>query len=145
VVGGFALTSWQPGRAWGLIGGGLLLFAVADSFYLYLVAHDAFVEGSALDSIWPAGMVLIAIAAWQRPPRSTTHRPGNRPVLGSPAAARVDADVGRRARLRRPGEINAAALACASGTVVAALLRLALSFREVRALAESRRQRRPTS
>ncbi|MCA1587139.1 MAG: hypothetical protein LC744_00180 [Chloroflexi bacterium] len=44
VVGGFALTSWRPGRAWSLIGGGLVLFGVADSVYLYLAANDSFVE-----------------------------------------------------------------------------------------------------
>jgi diguanylate cyclase (GGDEF)-like protein len=140
VVGGFALTSWQPGRAWGLIGGGLLLFAVADSFYLYLVARGAFVEGSWLDSIWPAGMVLIAIAAWQRPPRSTTHRRDSWPVLAVPLPFVLTLTSVGVLVYGNLEDINLAALACATATVVAALLRLALSFREVRALAESRRQ-----
>jgi diguanylate cyclase (GGDEF)-like protein len=140
VVGGFALTSWQPGRAWGLIGGGLLLFAVADSFYLYLVAHGAFVEGSWLDAIWPAGMVLIAIAAWQRPPRAATHRPDGWPVLAVPLPLVLTLTSVGVLVYGNLADINLAALACASATVVAALLRLALSFREVRALAESRRQ-----
>jgi len=69
VVGAFALSSWRPGRAWTLIGGGLILFAIADSLYLYRVANETFVEGTWLDAIWVAGMVLLAIAAWQRPPR----------------------------------------------------------------------------
>jgi diguanylate cyclase (GGDEF)-like protein len=140
VVGGFALTSWQPGRAWALIGGGLLLFAVADSFYLYLVAHDAFVEGAWLDAIWPAGMVLIAIAAWQPAPRSATHRPDTWPILAVPLPLVLTlASVGVLV-YGNMADINLAALLCASATVVAALLRLALSFRELRTLAESRRQ-----
>jgi diguanylate cyclase (GGDEF)-like protein len=140
VVGGFALTSWQPGRAWALIGGGLLLFAVADTLYLYLVARGSFVEGTWLDSIWPAGMVLIAIAAWQRPPRSTTHRADSWTVVAVPlpivlALASVGVLV-----YGNMADINVAALGFAAATVVASLLRLALSFRELRALAESRRQ-----
>ena len=140
VVGGFALTSWQPGRAWALIGGGLLLFAVADSLYLYLVAHGTFVEGTWLDAIWPAGMVLIAIAAWQSPPRTATHRCDSWPVLAVPLPLALTlASVGVLV-YGNMADINLAALVCASATVIAALLRLALSFREVRALAESRRQ-----
>jgi diguanylate cyclase (GGDEF)-like protein len=140
VVGGFALTSWQPGRAWALIGGGLLLFAVADVGYLYVVAHGTFVEGSWLDTIWPAGMALIAIAAWQKPPRSTTHRADGWPVLAIPLPLVLTlASVGVLV-YGNVADINLAALICAGATVVSALLRLALSFREVRALADSRRQ-----
>jgi diguanylate cyclase (GGDEF)-like protein len=140
VVGGFALTSWQPGRAWALIGGGLVLFAVADSLYLYLVAHGTFVEGTWLDAIWPAGMMLIAIAAWQPPPRTATHRADSWPILAVPLPLALTlASVGVLV-YGNMADINLAALACASATVVAALLRLALSFRELRALAESRRQ-----
>ena len=140
VAGGFALTSWRPGRAWALIGGGLVLFAVADSIYLYLVAHGTFLEGTWLDAIWPAGMVLLAIAAWQPEPRPTTHRAESWPVLAIPLPLVLTlASVGVLV-YGNVAQINLVALALASATVVAALLRLALSFREIRALAESRRQ-----
>jgi diguanylate cyclase (GGDEF)-like protein len=140
VVGGFALTSWRPGRAWALVGAGLLLFAVADSFYLYLVAQGTFVEGTWLDALWPGGMVLIALAAWQAPPRVVTHRADAWPVVAVPlplvlTLASVGVLIYGNVR-----EINLAALVLAGSTVVAALLRLALSFREVRTLADSRRQ-----
>jgi len=140
VVGGFALTSWRPGRAWALIGGGLILFAVADSLYLYKLAQDTFVEGTWLDAIWPAGMVLIALAAWQAPPRSTTHRRDAWPVIGVPLPLVLTLTSVGVLVYGNLGHINAAALMLSSATVVAALLRLALSFREVRALAQSRRQ-----
>jgi diguanylate cyclase (GGDEF)-like protein len=140
VIGGFALTSWRPGRAWTLIGGGLILFAIADSFYLYKVAQDTFVEGTWLDAIWPAGMVLIALAAWQAPPRSTTHRADAWPILAVPIPVTLTLASVAVLVYGNIAHINVAALALASATVVAALLRLALSFREIRALAESRRQ-----
>jgi len=140
VVGGFALTSWRPGRAWALIGGGLVLFAVADSIYLYLVAQGTFVEGTWLDAIWPAGMVLIALAAWQSPPRRSTHRAESWPVMAVPLPLVLTlASVGVLV-YGNMAHINLVALGLASATVVAALLRLALSFHEIRALAESRRQ-----
>lgn len=140
VAGGFALTCWRPGRAWALIGGGLVLFAVADSIYLYLVAHGTFVEGTWLDAIWPAGMVLLAIAAWQPEPRPTTHRAESWPVLAIPLPLVLTlASVGVLV-YGNVAQINLVALALASATVVAALLRLALSFREIRALPESGRQ-----
>jgi diguanylate cyclase (GGDEF)-like protein len=141
VVGGFALTSWRPGRAWGLIGGGLLLFSVADSLYLNLVASGTFVEGTWLDAIWPAGMMLIAIAAWQAPPpRTSTHRADGWPVLAVPLPLLLTlASVGVLV-YGSMAHINPAARVCASASIVAALLRLALTFRELRTLAESRRQ-----
>jgi diguanylate cyclase (GGDEF)-like protein len=140
VVGGFALTSWQPGRAWALIGGGLVLFAVADSVYLYLVTHGTFVEGTWLDALWPGGMVLIAFAAWQPPARATTHRGDSWTVLAVPlpivlALASVGVLI-----YGNLADINLGALLFAAATVVASLLRLALSFRELRLLSESRRQ-----
>jgi diguanylate cyclase (GGDEF)-like protein len=140
VVGGFALTSWRPGRDWALIGAGLGLFAVADSVYLYLAAQGTFVEGTWLDAIWPAGTVLLAVAAWQGPPRSTTHRPEGWPVVAIPLPLVLALTSVVVLVYGNVADINIAALALASATVLAALLRLALSFREIRALAESRRQ-----
>jgi diguanylate cyclase (GGDEF)-like protein len=140
VVGGFALTGWRPGRAWAMIGGGLLLFAVADSYYLYLAARGTFVEGTWLDAIWPAGMGLLAIAAWQPRSRPNTHRAGGWPVLAVPLPLALTlASVGVLV-YGNFAHINLAALILAFAAVIAALLRLALSFREVRALSESRRQ-----
>jgi diguanylate cyclase (GGDEF)-like protein len=140
VAGGFALTSWRPGRAWALIGGGLVLFAVADSVYLMLVARGTFVEGTWLDTLWPAGMVLLAIAAWQRPLRETTHDVTTWPVLAVPVPLVLTLTSVAVLIYGNLEDINVAALLLASGTVLAALLRLALSFREIRTLADSRRQ-----
>jgi diguanylate cyclase (GGDEF)-like protein len=138
VVGGFALSSWRPGRAWALIGGGLLLFAIADSVYLYRVSNGTFVEGSLLDAAWTAGMVLLAVAAWQGSPRSSTYVVQAWPVLVLPSLFSL-ASLGVLI-YGNLHDINGAALGLAGATVVAALARLALTFREVRALAESRRQ-----
>ena len=65
VVGIFALLGWRPGRAWLALGTGLLLLQVADSVYLVQVAHESYVTGTAIDILWPAGMAMLGIAAWQ--------------------------------------------------------------------------------
>jgi len=138
VVGVFALTSWRPGRNWLLISGSLALLAIADSVYLYRVANDTFVEGQLLDAIWPAGMVLLGIAAWQTAPRTVTFRAQNWPVLVVPSLFSL-ASLGVLI-YGNLAEINTAALVLAATTIVAALARLALSYREARALSETRRQ-----
>jgi two-component system cell cycle response regulator len=65
VIAVFALTGWRPGRAWAFIGVGLAATAVADALYLYQAAHGEYVEGTALDALWPASTLLVGYAAWQ--------------------------------------------------------------------------------
>ncbi|MGH2920106.1 MAG: putative bifunctional diguanylate cyclase/phosphodiesterase, partial [Solirubrobacteraceae bacterium] len=138
VVGGFALSAWRPGRALALIGCGLILFAIADSIYLYRVASGVFVEGTWLDALWPAGMLLLAIAAWQAPARSATHTARTWPVLVAPILFSC-ASLGVLV-YGNVNHINVASLTLATATLGAAFVRLTLSFREVRQLSETRRQ-----
>ena len=138
VVGIFALTGWRPGGAWLLIGGGLVTLAVADSLYLYRVATESYEPGTILDSIWPAGMVLLAWAAWQRTHETEAVSLEGWPVLVVPSLFTASA-LGILIYGNVEG-INAPALVLATLAVVAAIVRTALTFREVRSLSESRRQ-----
>jgi PAS domain S-box-containing protein len=63
----FTMTGFRPGLRWGLIGGGLLVTAAADTIYSYQVATGSFAAGQALDAMWPAAMLLIAMSAWAAP------------------------------------------------------------------------------
>jgi diguanylate cyclase (GGDEF)-like protein len=65
VVFMFARSGWRPGRAWLLLGVGMILSAVADSSYLYLTAVNSYTVGTPLDSLWPASMLMFAFAAWR--------------------------------------------------------------------------------
>src|SRR5262249_48418241 len=65
VVWGLAMTGWRPGRTWGLIAAGLLVFSASDSAYLYQTAVGTYVHGSLTDLGWIAGGVFLAWAAWQ--------------------------------------------------------------------------------
>ena len=65
VAGLLVVTGGRPGRMWTLTGAALALFAVADAIYLYEVAAGRYVESTLLDVCWPAGLALLAFAAWQ--------------------------------------------------------------------------------
>jgi two-component system cell cycle response regulator len=65
VVWALAATGWRPGRTWGFVAAGLLVFSVSDCLYLYQTAVDSYTYGSPTDLGWVAGGVLLAWAAWQ--------------------------------------------------------------------------------
>ncbi len=64
VLGVFALAGWRLGRAWALIGCGLAATAVADGVFLIQAADGTYREGTIVDALWPASVLLIAAAAW---------------------------------------------------------------------------------
>jgi diguanylate cyclase (GGDEF)-like protein len=141
VVAMFALTGWRPGRKWLLIGAGLGALAVADTLYLYRVANGTFVEGTLLDAIWPAGMVLLALAAWQTPRQKVTYAFEGWPVIVVPSIFTLGSvGVLLYGNLNHTDAAQAAGLTLATATVLGTLFRLGLSFKEVRTLAHSRRQ-----
>jgi hypothetical protein len=46
VVWALAMTGWRPGRTWGFIAAGLLVFSVSDCLYLYETSVGTYVHGS---------------------------------------------------------------------------------------------------
>src|SRR5436190_11182482 len=70
VIGVFALSGWKPDRTWGLIGAALLATMIADAVFLIETATNTYREGTLLDAGWPASMLLLGAAVWQRPRRS---------------------------------------------------------------------------
>src|SRR5262245_4315744 len=65
VVWALAVTGWRPGRTWGLVAAGLLVFSISDCLYLYGTATGSYTNGSLTDLGWIAGCLLLAWAAWQ--------------------------------------------------------------------------------
>lgn len=140
VFGGFAVSSWRPGRALAFIGCGLVIFAVADTIYLLQTANGTFEEGKWLDSLWPAGMVILALAAWRAPVRPVEQVDRTWPILAMPLPLLFALSSVGVLVLGNFGHTNAPATVLAGATVVVALMRLMLSFREIRLLSESHRQ-----
>jgi hypothetical protein len=68
LLGIFALAGWRPGRTWLLLGAGLAVFGIADSISAVQFVDGTFEFGD-YNSLWAAGALLIAYAAWQPDPR----------------------------------------------------------------------------
>jgi PAS domain S-box-containing protein len=83
------VTSAAPtrGRALPLIGAGYLLVASADIAYGWQSAAGNYLTGALFDPLWPAGVLLIAAAAWQPTSRAGEASPRLQQV--APAAFAV--------------------------------------------------------
>jgi diguanylate cyclase (GGDEF)-like protein len=130
-----------------LLGAAIGANLVGDIVFLDLATQDIYVEGGPLDLTWLIAVTLMAVAAHTGDPRragstarsTPTTRVGWR-VLAVPLACNVASlivlgfDSGHR--------FNPAAAWLAVGCVLAALARVAITFREVRAFNEVREQAR---
>jgi two-component system cell cycle response regulator len=125
-----ALTG-VPGRAWGLIVAGLGVTAFADAAYSYLTYGGTYTAGGWIDLLWPLGAALVAVAAWQTPPKMTARVPRGWRVLAIPAAAGVLVALGLGLYPLLP--VSPTAL------VAVALMLLAVVARVVMTVAENQR------
>jgi diguanylate cyclase (GGDEF)-like protein len=136
IIGLFALTGWRPGRTWTMLAAALALSAVGDVAYLYQSAVGGYEEGTLLDSVWPASMLLIASAAWRRQTFSGARLEGLRILLMPTCFACIALTL---LVLDQVHELNPLATALACGTIVALVLRMAVTLAEnLRMVAASR-------
>ncbi|HEX8205669.1 MAG TPA: HD domain-containing phosphohydrolase [Solirubrobacteraceae bacterium] len=136
VTGLLALSGWRPGATWSIIGLALALAAAGDAIYLYETSLGTYTEGTILDTIWPASLLLLAVAAWR--PTSFNEAPlGGLRILALPALFAATAMGLFIADQAHPLNPLAVALACA--TMAAVILRMAVTLREnLRMVAASR-------
>ncbi|MGA8416775.1 MAG: EAL domain-containing protein [Candidatus Dormiibacterota bacterium] len=140
VVAVFAVRGWRPGRLWWTLGAGLVVFAAADSIFVLRVTSNNYVTGTPLDSLWLIGAFLMAFAAWQgmgmSAARSTTIiRPTNVvPVLFLLSSLGIV--------VYAAGRSISLGVVLAVATLLIAIARSAYAFRQLRALADSRREAR---
>ncbi|MDX6225105.1 MAG: hypothetical protein QOE64_1481, partial [Frankiales bacterium] len=137
VMGVLALRGWRIDRTWALLGGGFLVLTLADSVYLLQVASGTSDSSLIANVFYLTGVGLLAFAAWQPTARTEAPRLEGWSILLAPGIFTVAAlsllTYDHFVRL------DALALVLALGTLVAALARMALSFRDLRSLAETRR------
>jgi two-component system cell cycle response regulator len=127
VAGVFALTRWKPDRTWGLIGASLLAATIADGIFLYQTAVGTYAEGTILDALWPASVLLLAAAVWQ-PPRHVDVPLAGRPLL---ATSLLCAGIGLGILVvDHFHQLNLLAVSLAGATLVAVAVRLVFTFRE---------------
>jgi two-component system cell cycle response regulator len=129
------LADWRPGRAWAVLGAGLVLLGASDVIYLVQVADGTYVEGTVLDAGWPLGVLLLAAAAWIEPTRVARPAGGATRTTLIPAAAALVA-IGIQGA-ERFTSIPPYAQALSLLTLLAVVLRLVLTLRESRGEARS--------
>src|SRR5919197_833476 len=124
-----ALTGWRVDRAWALLAGALTLFAVTDSIYLYQTAAGTYVSGGMLEVGWLGACVAFALAAWQRAPRrsSVSVQESWRMLMVPAGAALLGIGLLVMDHFHR---LNTLALVLATGAVLTAVARMALTFLE---------------
>jgi two-component system, cell cycle response regulator len=128
VVWALAVVGWRPGRAWGLIAAGLLVFSISDCLYLYETAVGSYVYGSPTDLGWVAGGLLLAWAAWQPRAETTDVIVEGRSLLVAPVTFGLVA-LGVLV-YDHVHQVNPLALALASCTIVVVIARMAMTFAE---------------
>ncbi len=142
VFGVFALTGWKPGTRWLLLGLGSHATAAADAIYLFQTAAGTYVDGTWVDLLWPASMLLIAGAAWMPDRTREALDVAGRPLRAVPAACAFLATgilvYDHFARL------NLLAIGLATATLALVVVRLALTVRENRRLFELTRREATT-
>jgi diguanylate cyclase (GGDEF)-like protein len=138
VIGVLALRGWRLDRMWAMLGGGFIVLAVADCLYALQVAGGASAPSSLTNMTYDIGVLLLALAAWQPVTSVETDSLPGPAVLGIPAAFTVSA-LGLLV-YDHFSPLDPLALTLAMLTMLVAFGRIALTFRDVRALAETRRQ-----
>jgi len=63
-IGVIALAGWRPGRSWYILSVGLSVWVIADALYSVQKTDGTYAQG-VYDYLWPAGLLLVAYAAWQ--------------------------------------------------------------------------------
>jgi diguanylate cyclase len=138
VLAFLALRGWRLDRGWGLLGGGFVVLAVADSIYLLQVASGSPTSSGFANVFYMLAVALLGVAAWQ--PQTTVVKP------------RVEG----WSMLLVPGAFMLTAMALLVSsyfnrlpplaftldmlTLLAGFVRTAVTFRDVRALARTRRE-----
>jgi diguanylate cyclase (GGDEF)-like protein len=123
-----ALTGWHPNRTWVATMAGLALATVASTAFLLQTVSGDYFSGTFIDSLWLAGGLVLAYAAWQPHDDAMSVRlEGSRRLtatsLGA-AVALVILVVGQFL------PVGFAAVTLAAATLVALIARAAVSFKE---------------
>jgi diguanylate cyclase (GGDEF)-like protein len=138
VIASFALRGWRADRTWLLLGLGIVLFWVADSYYLVTVAKETYTYPSVMDGGWTSCLILLSVAAWQRPRRAVVDDQRGLRFTALPIAfATLGLAILVVAALNG---LNAVAVLLAAASLLAVFGRLILTLRENAGMLASSRQ-----
>jgi diguanylate cyclase len=141
IVAVFAVRGWRPGRPWWMLGFGLVVFAAADSVFVLRVTSGNYVTGTPLDSLWLIGAFMMVVAAWQGLGAQIKQRRMVQPPIFVPMLFVLTSLGIVVYATARPGLLPLG-VGLATITLVIAIARSAYAFRQLRALADSKREAR---
>jgi diguanylate cyclase (GGDEF)-like protein len=136
VVATLSLFRWRPPVGLWLLAGGIVLFVLADGAYLFETARGSYVSGGITDGVWVLATLLMAVAPGWRDRLAGLRLPGW-VMLGIPVLASIGALALLALDHTRP--LHPIAVVLAIGTIVVAIARLIVTFREATSLADSHR------
>ena len=119
---------------------GMVVFVVTDLVFALVLSRGQYVDGGPVDLGWVLAQLCLAVAAWLPSRRGVSVRFGGASVLVIPSIAAAGAMAILFLATWRA--VSSAAQQLALLAVTAVLARTALTFREIRALADSRREAR---
>jgi diguanylate cyclase (GGDEF)-like protein len=131
VVATLSLYHWRPPAGMWALAAGLGFFVLADGVYLVATAHGTYQPGGINDAIWVIATTVMAFSpGW--PDRLAGIRLSGWSLMAVPVVATLSA-----LALLVYGAIHPIAVALAAATIVVALIRLMVTFREATVLADS--------
>ncbi|MDQ1454727.1 MAG: diguanylate cyclase [Actinomycetota bacterium] len=139
LVGFLAVRGRRPGSLWWYLTFGLVLFAVADSVYVWRVTSGTYVTGTPLDGLWAVAAFALALAAWHGRPGPDRDGPPGQPIV-VPVLFMISSLA--IVVLAERFNLLPAAVTLASATLVAAVARVTSGYRQLRGLADIRQQAR---
>jgi diguanylate cyclase (GGDEF)-like protein len=132
------ILGWRSERRVLLLAAAFAILAAADTVYLYEVAKGSYVQGRFIDAFWPVGTLLTAWASWMPTRRLADRRLDGIGALVAPFGCTAAAVAILVTGTQR--KIPDLAVALAAGTLLTVTARLAITFRDVISLAETRTQ-----
>ena len=136
LLGILALRGWRLDRMWSLLAAGVVLMALLDTLYVWMITTRVYEQGTLWDSGYLLAYLFMAAAAWQRPVHKEVRISGWG-VLAVPALFTLASIA--LLFFGNFAQIEATALLLATSTILLALVRTGFTFHEVRSLADSRR------
>jgi diguanylate cyclase len=131
-AGMLPIREWRNEFSWVLLVVGLVLFAVADTAYLFETSADSYRVGTLLDACWPGSSLLVAMASWAP---SSSEPPVTKGGLGRYVQPVTCAVVALAVAILSHDSRLATTLAAVS--LIAVVARFAVTFRDVSIMAES--------
>ena len=137
VVGGTAVLPGRRKAGWLMLAAGYAVVAIGDTFNLFGSGIGATHTGTVINGLaWPASILVVSASVWLRPKPTDPHAHTRAPGFVLPGIASLAALV--ILFVGSLHHIDAAALALAVATLLAAGVRFALSLKSLRALTEER-------